>query len=47
MSLASTALPPSAQDAVVHAWSSSRHWFFLAYFEHRCRISTGNLHGHS
>jgi hypothetical protein len=22
-------------------------WFFLAYFEHRRRISTGNLHGHS
>jgi hypothetical protein len=34
-------MPPSAHG-FLHAAG-----FFLAYFEHRRRISTGNLHGHS
>jgi hypothetical protein len=34
-------MPPSAHG-LHHAVG-----FFLAYFEHHRRISTGNLHGHS
>jgi hypothetical protein len=34
-------MPPSAQG-LHHAVG-----FFLTYFEHRRRISTGNMHGHS